>query len=150
MGWGDDLAELSQEDMDALLDHAFGQRLVTADDHGRGDHDIRSWLGPGDLLEVDARAELGGDVRARESAKEFFWDGWHKCAEFGIFGMPMPEAYYTQMLADMADENADREGYECCARDSRNGELHAEHRHADEDGIESDLRGGDQEHSEQL
>lgn len=37
-----------------------------------------------------AKRELGGDMRAREKLGEFFWDGWHKCAEFGIQGMPMP------------------------------------------------------------
>ena len=40
-----------------------------------------------------ARKELGGDVRAREKSGEFFWEGWKKCAEFGIQGMPMPEAF---------------------------------------------------------
>ncbi len=37
-----------------------------------------------------AKRELGGDVRAREKSGEFFWEGWKKCAEFGIQGMPMP------------------------------------------------------------
>lgn len=40
-----------------------------------------------------ARRELGGDLRKREESKEFFWEGWKKCAEFGIQGMPMPSAY---------------------------------------------------------
>ncbi|MCP4447014.1 MAG: acyl-CoA dehydrogenase family protein [Myxococcales bacterium] len=38
-----------------------------------------------------AKAELQGDVRAREKSGEFFWQGWKKCASFGIQGMPMPE-----------------------------------------------------------
>jgi alkylation response protein AidB-like acyl-CoA dehydrogenase len=37
-----------------------------------------------------ARKELGGDVRAREKAGEFFRAGWEKCAAFGIQGLPMP------------------------------------------------------------
>lgn len=40
-----------------------------------------------------AKRELGGDVRAREKSGEFFWEGWKKCAEFGIQGMPMPDKY---------------------------------------------------------
>ncbi len=40
-----------------------------------------------------AKRDLGGDVRAREKQGEFFWEGWHKCAEFGIQGMPMPDQY---------------------------------------------------------
>lgn len=40
-----------------------------------------------------AKRDLGGDVRAREKSGEFFWDGWKKCAEFGIQGMPIPDKY---------------------------------------------------------
>lgn len=40
-----------------------------------------------------AKRELGGDVRAREKNGEFFWEGWKKCAEFGIQGMPMPTEF---------------------------------------------------------
>lgn len=40
-----------------------------------------------------AKLELQGDVREREASGEFFWEGWKKCADFGIQGMPMPEAY---------------------------------------------------------
>jgi alkylation response protein AidB-like acyl-CoA dehydrogenase len=40
-----------------------------------------------------AKRELGGDVRAREKSGEFFWEGWKKCAEFGIHGMPMPSEF---------------------------------------------------------
>lgn len=40
-----------------------------------------------------AKRELGGNVRQREKHGEFFWEGWHKCAEFGIQGMPMPTEY---------------------------------------------------------
>jgi alkylation response protein AidB-like acyl-CoA dehydrogenase len=40
-----------------------------------------------------AKRELCGDVRAREKSGEFFWDGWKKCAEFGIQGMPMPSEF---------------------------------------------------------
>lgn len=40
-----------------------------------------------------AKRELGGDMRAREKEGAFFWEGWHKCAEFGIQGMPMPSEF---------------------------------------------------------
>jgi hypothetical protein len=40
-----------------------------------------------------ARSELGGDVREREKTGEFFWEGWKKCAEFGIQALPVPEEY---------------------------------------------------------
>ena len=40
-----------------------------------------------------ARGELGGDMRAREKAGEFFWHGWKKAAEFGVQGLPIPEDY---------------------------------------------------------
>ena len=40
-----------------------------------------------------AKQELQGNVREREENGTFFWDGWHKCAEFGIQGMPIPDEY---------------------------------------------------------
>ncbi len=40
-----------------------------------------------------AKRELGGSVREREKSGEFFWKGWHKCADFGIQGMPMPKEF---------------------------------------------------------
>ena len=40
-----------------------------------------------------AKSELQDDVRTREKTGEFFWDGWRKCAEFGIHGLPIPEQY---------------------------------------------------------
>jgi alkylation response protein AidB-like acyl-CoA dehydrogenase len=40
-----------------------------------------------------ARSELGGDMREREKAGEFFREGWNKCAEFGIQALPLPETY---------------------------------------------------------
>ena len=40
-----------------------------------------------------AKRELAGNVRAREEKREFHWEGWRKCAEFGIHGLPMPEEY---------------------------------------------------------
>lgn len=40
-----------------------------------------------------AKKELGGDVRAREKAGEFFRAGWERCAAFGIQGLPMPVEY---------------------------------------------------------
>ena len=40
-----------------------------------------------------ARRELNEDVHDREKKGEFSRQGWDKCAEFGIQGMPMPEEY---------------------------------------------------------
>jgi alkylation response protein AidB-like acyl-CoA dehydrogenase len=40
-----------------------------------------------------AQNELTGDVVAEDQAQEFSWDGWRKCARFGIQGMPAPGAY---------------------------------------------------------
>lgn len=40
-----------------------------------------------------ARNELGGDMRAREKAGEFFREGWDKAAEFGIQALPIPDEY---------------------------------------------------------
>lgn len=37
-----------------------------------------------------ARSELGGDMRARERAGEFYREGWEKCAAFGIQSLPVP------------------------------------------------------------
>lgn len=40
-----------------------------------------------------AESALVDDVRGREKTGEFYWDGWHRCAEFGIQGLPLPEEY---------------------------------------------------------
>ncbi|MBE0596456.1 MAG: acyl-CoA dehydrogenase family protein [Desulfuromonadales bacterium] len=40
-----------------------------------------------------ARRELVDDLSGREKRREFFWEGWKKCAEFGLPGMPVPEQY---------------------------------------------------------
>jgi alkylation response protein AidB-like acyl-CoA dehydrogenase len=40
-----------------------------------------------------ARRELMEGIREREKRGEFFRDGWAKCAEFGIHGLPLPEEY---------------------------------------------------------
>jgi alkylation response protein AidB-like acyl-CoA dehydrogenase len=40
-----------------------------------------------------ARRELADGAGEREKAEEFSWDGWRKCADFGILGMPVPEEY---------------------------------------------------------
>lgn len=40
-----------------------------------------------------ARRELAGDISEREKNREFDWQGWRKCAEFGILGLPVPEEY---------------------------------------------------------
>jgi alkylation response protein AidB-like acyl-CoA dehydrogenase len=40
-----------------------------------------------------ARAELSDDLIARDREEEFFWQGWKKCAEFGIQGLPVAEEF---------------------------------------------------------
>jgi alkylation response protein AidB-like acyl-CoA dehydrogenase len=40
-----------------------------------------------------AESALTDDVREREKTGEFFRDGWHRCAEFGVQGLPIPEEY---------------------------------------------------------
>ncbi len=40
-----------------------------------------------------AKAELGGDVIARDRAGEFSREGWRRCAKFGVFGLPVPSEY---------------------------------------------------------
>jgi len=40
-----------------------------------------------------ARRELADDLASREEKREFSWEGWRKCAEFGLLGMPAPEQY---------------------------------------------------------
>jgi L-prolyl-PCP dehydrogenase len=40
-----------------------------------------------------ARKALDSDVREREKTGEFFRDGWQRCAEFGIQGLPLPKQY---------------------------------------------------------
>jgi len=40
-----------------------------------------------------ARRELNDDHKDRENEKQFNWEGWKKCAEFGVQGLPMPERY---------------------------------------------------------
>lgn len=40
-----------------------------------------------------AQNELASDVVAEDQAQEFSWDGWRKCARFGVQGMPAPGDY---------------------------------------------------------
>ena len=40
-----------------------------------------------------ARKELDQDVIARDLQEEFSWDGWKKCAAFGIQGLPVAEDF---------------------------------------------------------
>ena len=41
-----------------------------------------------------ARAALGSDMIAPRSRRRMFdRDGWQKCAEFGVLGMPIPQEY---------------------------------------------------------
>jgi hypothetical protein len=40
-----------------------------------------------------AKQELNTGVLEREKKREFSWDGWKKCAEFGILGLPVPKKH---------------------------------------------------------
>ena len=40
-----------------------------------------------------ARQALSCDVIAADAAETFSLDGWRKCAEFGVLGMPIPEQH---------------------------------------------------------
>ena len=40
-----------------------------------------------------AQKELASDVIEQDRRQEFSWDGWKRCAEFGIQGLPAPEEY---------------------------------------------------------
>jgi len=40
-----------------------------------------------------ARHNLNNDIKKREKNSEFNMDGWKRCADFGIQGLPMPEKY---------------------------------------------------------
>lgn len=40
-----------------------------------------------------SRKELNQDMVRRDRRGEFSWDGWKKCADLGILGLPVPEAY---------------------------------------------------------
>ncbi len=40
-----------------------------------------------------AQKELNHDVIGADLAEEFSWEGWKKCAAFGIHGLPIPEEY---------------------------------------------------------
>ena len=51
---------------------------------------------PAEMVETATRLgqrELGRDLDAREDRAEFDVDGWRRCADFGIQGLPMPERY---------------------------------------------------------
>jgi len=40
-----------------------------------------------------AQRELSNGALERERKEEFYWDGWKKCADFGIQGLPIPVKY---------------------------------------------------------
>ncbi len=40
-----------------------------------------------------AKSELVDDVPGRDERREFWREGWERCARFGIQGLPIPEAY---------------------------------------------------------
>jgi alkylation response protein AidB-like acyl-CoA dehydrogenase len=44
------------------------------------------------IIEFSER-ELNCNIIERDKKQEFSWDGWKKCAEFGILGLPIPEKY---------------------------------------------------------
>jgi alkylation response protein AidB-like acyl-CoA dehydrogenase len=56
-----------------------------------------------------ARKELNDDLLARDENREFWREGWTKCAQFGILGLPIPEAYGGRGLG-LSETIAAREG----------------------------------------
>ena len=40
-----------------------------------------------------AREDLADDLLGRDERREFWRDGWRRCATFGVLGLPVPEAY---------------------------------------------------------
>ena len=64
-----------------------------------------------------ARHGLNDGVKERDKNAEFNRDGWKKCAEFGIQGMPMPEQYGGLQL-DILTCLAAMEGLGYACRDS--------------------------------
>ncbi len=39
------------------------------------------------------KRSLNDGAYERRNSEEFYWDGWKKCADFGILGLPMPQKY---------------------------------------------------------
>jgi alkylation response protein AidB-like acyl-CoA dehydrogenase len=46
-----------------------------------------------DTIYAFAKAELNGDLLGRDERGEFNADGWRKCAEMGVHGLPIPQEY---------------------------------------------------------
>jgi alkylation response protein AidB-like acyl-CoA dehydrogenase len=40
-----------------------------------------------------AQRELNKEAMEREQKGQFHWDGWKKCADFGVLGLPIPKKY---------------------------------------------------------
>ncbi|MCA9926964.1 MAG: acyl-CoA dehydrogenase family protein, partial [Anaerolineales bacterium] len=40
-----------------------------------------------------AQNELNDDMEKRDEKSEFSYEGWRKCAQFGIHGLSFPEEY---------------------------------------------------------
>lgn len=69
-----------------------------------------------------ASRELNNDVKERERGGRFDLDSWKKCAEFGVFGLSMPEEY-GGLGADLLSSVVAMEGLGYACRD--NGLLFA-------------------------
>jgi alkylation response protein AidB-like acyl-CoA dehydrogenase len=46
-----------------------------------------------DQIVAFASKELNDRLVERDAAKEFYWDGWKKCADLGIQGLPIPNEW---------------------------------------------------------
>jgi alkylation response protein AidB-like acyl-CoA dehydrogenase len=46
-----------------------------------------------DQIVAFSSKELNDRLLERDAAKEFYWDGWKKCADMGIQGLPIPEEW---------------------------------------------------------
>ncbi|MEX0612845.1 MAG: acyl-CoA dehydrogenase family protein, partial [Pirellulales bacterium] len=65
-------------------------------------------------IERFAAAELNEGIIERDEHGEFSRDGWYKCGEFGIHGLPVEEQYGGSDLDALATVGAlERLGYAC-------------------------------------
>ncbi len=47
-------------------------------------------------LKAFARRELNENVHENDAASQFPWEGWKKCADMGVMGLPIPTLYQGQ------------------------------------------------------
>jgi alkylation response protein AidB-like acyl-CoA dehydrogenase len=94
-----------------------------------------------------ARAELGGDVAARDGAGAFWREGYRRCGEAGLLGLPVPRDYggrgagLLEAVAAMEAAMAKLHVSECFAQNSLDAvRTFGASGFACELGLERDLR----------